>query len=82
MNRQACIHHAHHAPDFALIATVLLTCACCVPVWCWAQVFGVESHRLALVLAARGELAKLLSRAILAEMGLVSSKNMKLVNYL
>lgn len=42
----------------------------------------MESHRLALVLAARGELAKLLSRAILAEMGLVSSKNMKLVNYL
>jgi hypothetical protein len=59
-----------------------MTLTCCPAGWCWVQVFGVESHRLALVLAARGELAKLLSRAILAEMGVASSKNVKLVNYL
>lgn len=79
MTRQACIHGAHDTP--LLASTPDMRC-CCVAEWRWVQVFGVESHRLALVLAARGELAKLLSRAILAEMGLVSSKNMKLVNYL
>lgn len=50
--------------------------------WPWpAQVHSVDSHRLALALAARGKLAPLLREAILGELG-ISSGNVRLANLL
>jgi hypothetical protein len=51
------------------------------PAFLSVQVYSVDSHRLALNLAAKGTLAPLVREVIMTEMG-ISSGNVRLVNLL